>query len=328
MASPIKEYLAQTGRLPEDALLGYIAFTLGADGEHDRDKLLAEFAARGLDDKHVPPVSRAVDAFKKAITNHQEHLYPLSSTTEARILFREVDAPNPQEVSLRAIMREERNDARSLLSFNQVGEVKLFRGPRRKGTIDESGARFSWAMISDITPAEREHLAMLGAAVKADFERYRNSLEGTRIRSMILSFMRQEVEAVALKASVHFVPIAHAKKLHRFAEVLGTLEGCRMDLVPLVDLADARDQVLGALQADTEATLGDLMADLQKARAMRTTPKTYAALRARYDAIMARSHHYAELLETSAERTIGATDVVKQMLAQLSREFLLPREEA
>ena len=320
--SPIKKYLDSTGALPEDALLGYIAFTLGADGEHDRDKLVAEFEHRDLDPAYIPPLSRASDAFKKAIRNAQEHSYPTSSTTTVRILFREVSSPNPEEVSLRAIMREERNDAKSRLAYDKVGEVKLYRGPKRNGQRDDSGARFSWGLAGSVPARERVALTELGAIVKADYDRYRNSLEGTRVRALILDFLRRETQSVPLKASVHFVPIMHAATLHRFADAVATLDGCRIDLVPLVDLVDQRDHVLEALQQDTETQLADLLADLRKAQSMNTTPKTYAALRKRYDAIMARSSHYAELLDTSIERTNGVTDVAKAMLAKLTNEFI------
>lgn len=321
-ASPIKQYLDSTGKIPEDALLGYLAFTLGADGEHDRDKLVAEFEHCGLSTVHIPPLSRAVDAFKKAIRGAQEFSYPASSTTTVRLLFREVDSPNPDEVSLRTIMREERDDAKSRLAYDKVGEVKLYRGPRRNGTRDDSGARFAWALAGNVTDHERTVLTELGAGVKADYERYRTSLEGTRVRALILEFLRKEVQSVALKASVHFVPIAHAKTLHAFAEAIGTLEGCRVDLVPLVDLVDQREHVLAALQQDNEAQLADLLSDLRKAQSSNTTPKTFAALRSRYDAIMARSNHYADLLDTSIERTNGVTDVAKAMLAKLTNEFI------
>lgn len=320
--SPIKQYLDSTGKLPEDALLGYIAFTLGADGEHDRDKLVTEFEHRGLPPHYVPPLSRASDAFKKAIRGAQEFSYPTSATTTARILFREVSSPNPDEVSLRAIMREERNDAKSRLAYDKVGEVKLYRGPKRNGVRDDSGARFSWGLSAGVVDRERLLLTELGAGVKADYDRYRSTLEGTRVRALILDFLRRETQSVPLKASVHFVPIAHAKTLHLFAEVIGTLDGCRIDLVPLVDLVDQREHVLEALQQDTEAQLADLLADLRKAQSVNTTPKTYAALRQRYDAIMARSTAYADLLDTSIERTNGVTDVARAMLTKLTNEFI------
>lgn len=327
MGSEIKKYLEDTGKLPEDALLGYIAFTLGADGEHDRDALVDEFERRGLSTAHIPPLSRSVDAFKKGIRAFEGHKYPLTRTTTASILFREVDSPNPTEVSLRVIMREERNDAQSMLRYDKVGEVKLYRGPRRGGVVDDSGARFSWGIAGDVDDNERARLTVLGSQVRAEYERYLATLEGTRVRALILDFLKKELQSVPLKASVHFVPISHAATLHEFAGAVASLEGCKVDLVPLVDLMDQRDHVLGALQADTEATLGDLLVDLNKARSARTTPKTYAALRARYDAIMARSNHYAELLDLSVERTTGATDVAKALLSQLSREFVNQSKE-
>lgn len=324
--SPIRKYLDSTGTLPEDALLGYIAFTLGADGEHDRDQLIAEFEKRGLDTTFIPPLSRSVDAFKKAIRGQQEIRYAMSPTTEACILFREVASDVPNEKVMRAIMREERTDAKSRLSYDKIGEVTLYRGPRRNGQIVDSGARFNFQLASDVTGAERERLLAVGALVSADFRRYLTTLEGTRVRALILDFMKNALQSVPLKASVHFIPIAHAEKLHAFAEAIGTLHGCRIDLVPLVDLKDQREHILEALQADTESTLGDLVADLNKARSGNTTPKVYAQLRGRYDAIMARSQHYADLLDSSMERTIGANDVAKAMLTQLSREFIYKKE--
>jgi hypothetical protein len=325
--SKLKAYLDASGRLPEDALLGYVALTLGADAEHDRARLVEEFEARRLDVSQIPPVSRSVDAFKKALRNHDEWKYQIAADVEARVQFREVAAPNPSEVSLRVIMRELRVDSRSALGWEYAGEVRLYRAPRRGGIVDESGARFQFAPSdAKLQPGEMEHLRRLGASVRRDYDRYLNSLEGTRIRAMILSYLRVRLQSVPLKSSVHFVPIAHADELRRFAEAVGTLKGCKVDLIPLVDLADQREHILAAFQDDNDAALSELVVDLQKARTTAITPKTYKALRDRYSAIMERTAHYSELLDESLDRTAGASDVAKKSLAALAREFAAGKE--
>ena len=48
----------------------------------------------------------------------------------------------------------------------------------------------------------------------------------------------------------------------------------------------------------------------------------YAALRHRYDEIMARSEHYAELLDASLDHTTGSSAVAQASLIALSREFI------
>jgi hypothetical protein len=320
--SGLKQYVDHTGRLPQDALLGYIAFSLGADGEHDRELLVKEFERLQLDPKCIPPLSRAVDAFKKAIRGKQEFKYDLATDTEARIQFREVASSNPMEITLRAIMRETRIDSRSKLSWEYVGQAMLYRGPRRNGLIDDTGARFHMSLDTKLQDGERQMLTMLGGMVAADYRRYLNTLEGTRVRAMILDYMRGPLQSIPLKPSVHFVPIAHIDELRRFSEAIGTLAGCRIELVPLVDLVEQREHVLAAFQEDNDAALAELVADLYKARSAKVTPKVYAALRHRYDEIMARSEHYAELLDASLDHTTGSSAVAQASLVALSREFI------
>ncbi len=320
--STLRSYVDAMGRLPADALLGYIALSTGADGEHDRGALSTLFEATGLNSALIPQTSRAIDAFKKATRAKNDYKYLISRDSEARVQFREVASSNTAEVTLRVVMREKRIDARSSLGWERVGELKLYRSPRRGGVVDDSGARLTWLMTPDLEDVEKRNLISLIGQVKAEYERFRSSLDGIKVRQLILDYMRGPLEAVSLKPSVNFVPISHADELHRLSEAIGTLEGCRISLVPLVDLAEQRDQILGAFQEENEADLIDLVSELQRARTSSVTPKVYAQLRRRYDDIMARSEHYAELLDASIDRTTGVSDVATASLAALSREFM------
>lgn len=324
MSSTLRSYIESTGRLPEDSLLGYIAFSTGVDAEHDRDVLMDSFKELKLDTRLVPPTSRAVDAFKKAIRKHQGFGYALRDDLDATVMIREVDSQNPREIDMRVIMREAKVRGRPKIGWEAVGEVKLFRSPRQPGTsrVNDDGARFSWALGQDLTEHEHKQLTQLSGMVHADYERFRSSLDGSKIRAMNLNYFRGPLQSVQLKESVHFIPVTHADELHRFAQAVNRLSGCSVSLIPIVDLEDQRDYILGAFQEDNERVLTNLLQDVQQLRAVKVTPKAYVALRERYDAIMGRTTRYAETLGESIDRTTGASGVVKSALVALAREFM------
>ncbi len=321
--SALGKYLTSSGRLPEDALLGYIALTTGADGEHDRDSLIEAFVSRGLDPKGIPDTTGSVNAFKKATGGRNEkYTYPLSPTVTAVVRLEEVAARNP-EVDARQVMRHKRDDAGHQLSqWERLGELQLHRPVRRNGIIDESSARGPvWVVAASTSPVERERLRPYLARIKHEYTRFRETLDGAKIRSLILDTMRSDMQSVQLKPSVHFIPIAHADMLHRFAEAIATLAGCRVDLIPLVDLTDQRERLIDAFREENERDITDLIAALVKARE-NPTPKLYARLLSQHQALVKRAERYAELLGDQATMTGASVDVLNRSLAELAQVFL------
>jgi|GEM_PF-6286840 len=321
--SALSKYLTSSGRLPEDALLGYIALSTGADGEHDRDALIEAFRQNDLEHVRVPDTTGAVNAFKKATGGRNEkYQFPLSAQVTAVIRLEEVSVLNP-EVIARQVMRHKRDDGgHRLTDWERLGEIQLHRPVRRNGIIDEESARGPfWKIAPDSSELERERLKPFLARIKNDYTRYREALDGAKVRSMILDHLRNALESVQLKPSVHFVPIAHADELHRFSRAISTLEGCHIDLVPLVDLADQRDRLVLAFREENDRDILDLIEAISKAR-NNPTPKLYARLLSQHRALVDRAERYSSLLGDQITMTGANVDVLNKSLAELAKKFL------
>lgn len=321
----LKDYIATAAELP---LLGSLCINTTYDGAYEIDAIKARFEAEGLDTSLIPSPSGAADAFAKAITAQKETNYPLSNGHNISILLRDVTSQNPAEYTIKGIVREERDTRGERLYFEKIGEFKHYRGVRR-GTgerkIDDSAAVLRWGMIPDtealtISDEERTKIRNIAVRVQRDYERFRMALDGKKIRSMTTSYLRR-LDAVKLKDSVYFVPVAHAKEMSALCRVISGLGRCRLDTVPIIDFEDQRDLVIRSFQADTEEAMRNLAEQLQAARA-KPSPATFVRLRKQYDELTARTEAYTSTLGDVVAEVSGQHDVVKSLLAALSKELL------
>jgi len=319
--SSLSKYLTSSGRLPEDALLGYLALTTGADGAHDREALVEEFQKAGLDAKRIPQPSRSIDAFKKATRAHDKAQWPLGQGVTAVARLEEAKARNP-EVEVRIIMRHKRDDVRGALTdWERLGELRFFRAVRVGDKVDESSARLQLVVEPDLEAAERERVIQMAGRIKMEWERFRTTLDGVKIRTLLLDYLKS-LQAIQLKPSVNFVPVAHAPQLHALSEAIRVLNGCRVDLIPLVDLADQRERLLEAFTSEHSEDMSDLVAKMQEARKKNVSPLVYSQLRARYDELTSRAARYADLLDDQTITVSAATDVAKASLTALAGNLL------
>lgn len=331
MASGLKKYLDDTGRLPSDAVLGDLAITTISEGAYDRDSLEELFKDLGLDTELIPPTSTAMDAFNKA-TRRKDFEYDMSNGSTGYIQIDEVTSPNPNEFVGRMLTRREKVKGRPALGFDKIGEVRLYRGVRR-GTnrrVDDSAARLQILLATndpnlEMSNAEAATIREFAATIKADYEQFTQTVDGNAMRKMIRTYLRSKLDAVKVKDSVYFVPAMHQDELGRLREAMGLITGCQLDLIPLVDLKDQREHVMRAFQEDTEEALKSLAVEMQKAHTAGITPKVLIRLRGQYEEVMARVNTYASTLGESAVRTTSTSDVVTGLMASLSHALLNQR---
>lgn len=319
--SELRTYLDSSGRLPEDALLGYLALTTGVDGAHDRDALVEAFQKNGLDVKRIPQPSRSIDAFKKATRAHERSSWPLGQGVTAVARLEEAKSRNA-EVELRVIMRHKRDDVHDTLDeWERLGEIRLFRAARVGDRVDESSARLQLVVDPKLVPIERERVIHMVGQIKTKFDRFRSSLDGVKVRTLLLDYIKH-LQAIQLKPSVNFVPVAHAEELHGLADAISVLEGCRVDLIPLVDLANQRERLLEAFSDEHATDMADLVTKMQEARKKNVSPLVYSQLRARYDELTGRAQDYADLLNDQTITVSAAADVAQASLAALAGNLL------
>lgn len=318
--SSLKNYIGKTGKLPDDALLGHLSVTTVLESAFPRDEIVELFKDIGLDASLVPPVSTPLDAFNKA-SRKREYEYEMENGSKGLLRAEDVTSPNPREIAMRAIVRKEQVRTRSALDYTSLGEVRLFLPPRKGAsrTTDPKGAKFH-ALLNEQGRAEAKGpLMAFLRQIETDYHKYLETIGGDAVRKLIRTYLRKHLNAVKIKESVYFVPISHHEELSRLQLATQHIEGCTLDLIPLVDLADQREHIIRAFQEDTEEQYSALAAELIKLQQTKVTPGAYARLLERYNALTARTSTYEGALGEAAVRTSTTVDTVRKILANLGR---------
>lgn len=316
----IVDYMRKQGSLPTEALLGYVLISTCVDGEYARDDIVELFEELELDTDQIPEVAGATDAFNKAVTmNKESRKYRLADGDTVSIMLRAVTSKNAQMIK-RAVVRER---ASTSLGYGAVGDLTLYKAPRVKGKVRATGARLGYTpalehtLPADVTKEELVKISDFVAQVRNDYERFVTSLDGRKISKMLDSYLKH-LGAISLKNSVRFVPISAGPEALRLCVAISSIGECRLDNLPLVDLAGQRDLVLRAFQEDTEAALQSLTAEALKATDNAATPATYARLMGQYNDLMKRTDSYVEMLGIGAARTTTSKDVARGVLLRLN----------
>jgi len=320
----LSDYVDGAGDLP---LLGTICINTTYDGSYEVELVQEVFQAEGLDTSFIPSPSGAKDAFSKAITNHKETSYVLSNGHKVSIMLREMDSSNPTEYAVRALVREERSTNGESLFYDNIGEIKHYHGVRRGAgrQVDDTAARLYWGLAANsdtlaLSDEERAKIRNVAIRVHNDYQRYRSSLDGKKVRAMVTSYLRH-LDAIKLKDSVYFVPVAHSESVRALRVAVSHFGECTLDGIPLVDFQDQRDLIIRTFQADTDDAMSTLAGQLQQARA-NPSAATYERLRKQYDELTTRTRTYTSTLGDSVAKTTGSHEIVKAALVALQTELL------
>jgi hypothetical protein len=316
--------------LPADTVLGDLTITTVTEGAYVREDVVGLFEDLDLDPSFIPPTSTAIDAFNKA-TRRKDLQYEMPNGSIGFIQVDQVTSPNPAEMVGRMLTRREMVRSKSILDFSKVGEIHLYRGPRRSGPtrrVDDTGARLLISLASNdpelkISPAEKHTITQFAYGIQQDYERYFSTLDGNAMRKLFRCYQRRRLAATKIKDSLYFIPVQFSGELARLKEAADNISGCTLDLVPLVDMVAQRDHVIRTFQAETEETMRALVVELQEARSKgRVSVTILSRLRQQFDDLMGRVDTYTDALGEASIRPSSTADVVKAALAALSSDFI------
>lgn len=323
-ASTLKNYLDESGELPQDVLLGNIVLFTINDGEYSRDQVAQWFDELMLNPEFIPEPNKAVDAYKKATSEADDFEYALHDGNSAHLLVRDVD--NGKEMIVRHLVREVRDSRKQRLAYAKIGEAVFYRPSVRGGKTVPGSERFRLTIDnSTLLTGEREAMQEpVVAQISRQYARYVDYMDGMKVRAMVREYVKH-LNSVALKPGVYFVHVSRKAELDRLATLVDRLgHGCFMHLVPLVDLEQQRDRVIEAFQVEAEHNLAEIVAKIQHVRASRKsiTPDAYAKLKREYDQVINRAMEYTRTLNVSQDRTAGAAEVALDALVALQTDML------
>lgn len=319
----LHSYLATSGQLPADALLGHIVMFTVHRGEFHLTDITATATALGLSAKPLPSLGRPVDAFKKATHEADDFEYQLPTGDVAHVLVRDVETT--REMVTRHLVREIRDSKRRRLAYSKVGDAVFYKPVVRGGTTVDGTERFRLDVDhASLVDGERACMDGLLARISEAYRVHRDSIDDMKVRAMVRDYLRI-FQAVQLKPSVYFIPIAQVDNLRLLQELVTSLPNkCVIRLIPLIDVEEQRDMVVEAFETETVSECGDLVAEVMRLRETRTqiTPAAYAKIRARYDELLERTTTYSQLLDDAQTRTKGATMTATLALRDLMHLLL------
>lgn len=321
--SPLKKYLDEAGSLPDDALLGHLVLFRITDGEYQREDIEKWFEELHLNPGFVPVPNKAIDAYKKATSEGDEFEYDLANGTTAHVLVR--DVTSDAATVTRHLIREIRDAARRRLAYGKIGEATFYRATVKGGKIEPGSERFRLTVDNDqLIQNERGPMQSLVEKITQAYNRHVSYMDGDKVRAMVREYVKY-LNGVALKDGIYFVHVTRHDELNRLSELVDRLGGgCKMDLIPMVNLGQQRDMVVEAFQAEAEKALTEIVKEIQHIRTTRktVTPDAYAKVKAKYDLVITRAKEYTRTLNVSQDRTAGAAEVALDSLAELQRQML------
>lgn len=319
-ATDFRRYIEEHQSLPEEVVLGYIAWYSVADAAYDASVIEHEFLRLGLNPQFVPGAINPADAWEKATKEIHGERYPMSNGNTAEILVRDLSRTKNQIV--RKIIREEKDAQNKKLSHQEVGEFVFYRPKAVNGQVQHGTERIRTALSVESWSPERPVLETLVGKFDVAYERYRRYHDGQRIRGVVRGYLLY-LNAIQMKPSVYFVHSSRADELMRFQELVNGLNPgseTKLFLMPLADLSTLREEVTDAFQREAEKGLMEVVAQVQKLRETRKGPiseQQYQKVKEQYDDVMNKAGEYTRILQVSQDRTGAALEMAMFALMEL-----------
>lgn len=322
--SDFRKYLDEAGELPADVILGRIVMFTITDTPTRRDDLSDIFDRHNLNPSMLPGEIRAVDAYKKATSDANGTTYPLLDGNTATILCRDVSSNS--ESIVRHLVREIRDSRRRQLAHERVAEAVFYRPrPGSGGLVQRGSERFN--VIIDPTHCqdddERSHVESVCDQVKTDYDLYTHFLDGNKLRATVRGYLKY-LNAIELKGGVYFVHSNRTDELLRLGAAVAEIAGCRMNLIPLIDLDNEREMVVEAFQREASQALNEIVVEISTLRATRkkVSAEAYAKIKAKYDGVINQANEYLRTLGLSQDLTAASAEIALDSLAELQMSVL------
>lgn len=324
--SKLKEYLEYNHRLPEDVLLGHLVVTTVPDGAYPRDELCQLLKDAGLHDKYVPKLSSPLDGFRKA-THRREKYYTTSRGWPGILRVETITSPSKEQV-WKSVARKEQDPNKPALRFSQVGTIRMWRSIRKVGPkgryVDNSSARLLSVLdiLPDLDEPERNTITEFMREIESDYAKYTTTLSGSSIRTILRNFFT-DMNGVLIKPSLWFVPQSNSRQLELLQNVIDCLGDTRLELIPLVDLKDQRDNLVRALSSDTEEQLLKLATQISGLMKQKSIPPSrYAEYLKKFKEATDRMETYEQQLGLKAEVRQSLVDVVRGQLNNVNKRLM------
>lgn len=324
--SEFRKYVDKFEELPQDVILGYIAWFTVNDGAYPLQSISDEFDRLMLDSRFLPVETSAFNAFEKACTAAQKTAKPYSLAQEqiGEIMAIREAHKNDEKV-VRHVVREVRDSRRARLRYEPVAELVLFRekADSRNKIVRGSGALRSGVWDQTLLPGERAHVDEVIVAWEQEYARLYNFIDGDKARKIIRDYIGF-LNGVMMKSGVYFVHVDQSDQLMALQEFCASLgNGCGLELMPIPDLPRLRTSVVGAFQEQARRDLEDVVKHIAKIRSTRgvITPAAYQKVKQQYEGVMRNAKQHLRTFKVTQDVTADAAETAMDMLMALEADM-------
>lgn len=335
-AGAVRAYTSRLADLPADRFFGSILwYTIsgtrqaGGNTEPVRvhyDELREWLTDLGIDQVHMPPEIKKVDAFRNASSSVvREYQLPPEHGEKRFAKLHIEDVRSDSEQVIRHVVRTVRDEQREQLSLEHMATVKFIRGGRTAKGKRHSGDHIKYQILTRVRGQDREQTQEL---VNDFLERYDDlsshlhapALRGV-VRSLLLSY-----NAVNMKSSagLYFIHKDKWSELDQLVTLLDRIgDGCSIEEVPLIDTDEKRSSVQNALETEIEGDCKKLLSTIAELNAAggRVKPTKYAEISAAYQEVAARVVAWSDKFEMGKGRAADALELAATSIVNLSEKI-------
>ena len=322
----IDPYAQAIQNLPEEAFLGSLLFFSISMANVNLANAHRDLTAAGLSTDRLRKNLRPVDAFKKA-AKRIEKKFPVRDGIRSEIMVRPVGEDGDQAyrhiILERAVVQAGK---KRRVFFEKVGEITFTRGTKDRKTGDYSGHGIESRRTTDnlgqpLTPEEDQWLTEQLLTLQDHYDHLLHYMDSHAVRTFVREYI-YDLSATCVKGSggLYFIKQDHADEVQLLGKWVESI-GSEFHSLPLLNLAEQKEMILGAFEDETVSEVERLMSEISKILSdsdRKITEKTFDDYADKASALAAKAQEYNTLLGTKAELAAVQIDLFGKQVLQLS----------
>lgn len=311
MEKTLADHVASVSKVDQELWMGHIVWYQVGPVNVTHAEVVQNLHTHNLS-VGLPPYPKDFDVFRRVCSEQQIRRMPNGPDNFQSYLLREVR--NDEQIITKRIVVEHLNKKGKVLSYEQLIDLDFHR-------------KNSEIVVSDHSPAASLNYPTavhIATSVKSEFLKWRGKLNSYAIREFVRKLLLSW-SATCVRDGMYFLPESKAGDLDGLDGFANSIAGVDFHSMPLVDNARQREMVRKAFQSETveqiHAQMGEI-AELRKA-GKKISQDRYAKIITDYQAIMAHTQEYEEVLEVEMQevqdvlklfgpQVLGLADLVKQ----------------
>jgi Family of unknown function (DUF6744) len=304
-----REYKSHLSTLDESSFLGSLVMYTVSALSADYDQVRSILKGVGLEDclpKNPPADS---DVFRRVFVNGERRKIKLGEDRSQRLLVREVSTTH--ERLIKRIVAEDVDGQDVTLGYTECVEIEWNKNHPATLRVDELSPNADASQLArdlaSLYPRERRH--MDANAVRLIIQKALTKCNGTSVRE---------------GGAVYFVAQDYTAQLEALEKMSEQIDGCFVHGIPLVDDRKQRDFIREAFKQEATVEVQKMVAELINIErgGESVTPKRFAVLNKRYNALKSKGNEYSKLLEHEQGVTEVGLDVLKKHMSRLYSSVL------